>query len=162
MNQPSLYMQFLFGIQESALGEWVRGSSWALFLFLVIHTMSMGLLAGTGMAFGVRVLGWAQPTSTQAFRPWFALMAATACIAVVSGVFLVIGYPAKALTNPVFFLKLTLVVGALLLTRRIAAMLPAPATQARVLAGLAIAAWVLAITGGRFLAYTHHILLLSE
>jgi hypothetical protein len=85
----------------------------------------------------------------------------------VSGVLLLIGYPTKALTNPVFYLKLTLIAVAMVLLVRISRQVfetgsggsqPTPAITSR-LRNLAIASlvcWAGAITAGRLLAYTYH------
>ena len=139
------FLEALYLLQESALGSWITQSSWALFFFLIVHTLSMGLLAGTGLAVSLRVLGVARDAPLAMFARFLPLMAAALAAAAVSGVFLVIGYPAKALTNPVFYLKLGLIAAALLLTRRLARGVlrrPEPATSgARLFALLAILAW---------------------
>jgi hypothetical protein len=86
----------------------------------------------------------------------------------VSGVLLLIGYPTKALTNPVFYLKLTLIAVAMVLLVRISrrafadhrgGSLDPPDTITPTLRNLAIASlvcWTSAITAGRLLAYTYH------
>jgi len=87
-----------------------------------------------------------------------------------SGVLLLIAYPAKALTNPVFYLKLSAIVIALFITRSLAKGVlqdpsydaePAP-RKARVLATLSLFLWAGAVTSGRFLAYTYKILMASH
>jgi hypothetical protein len=84
----------------------------------------------------------------------------------VSGVLLLIGYPTKALTNPVFYLKLLLIGVAMVLLVRIGRIAFADSAQdlgpdnisSRTLRRLAIASlvcWTGAITAGRLLAYTY-------
>jgi hypothetical protein len=81
----------------------------------------------------------------------------------VSGTLLLIAYPTKALTNPLFYAKLALVGLAVGLIYRIGrTVLRAPdadrkpvATPAKVLAVASLAAWLAVILAGRFLAYTH-------
>jgi len=93
---------------------------------------------------------------------WSALALVT-----VSGVLLLIAYPAKALTNPVFYLKLGAVAAALVVGRLLASGVlqqpehdagPVP-RRARVLAVLSLVLWVGAITAGRFLAYTYNMMM---
>jgi hypothetical protein len=84
-----------------------------------------------------------------------------------SGVLLLIAYPTKALTNPVFYVKLGLIALAVWLVYRIGSAilrapdagqdaLPAPLPKhARLLAMTSLAAWIALITAGRLLAYTH-------
>ena len=83
-----------------------------------------------------------------------------------SGVLLLIGYPTKALTNPVFYLKLTLIAVGMVLVKRIGAhgvRRHAGASEASVerdrrlrrLAIVSLVCWAGAITAGRLLAYTY-------
>jgi hypothetical protein len=83
---------------------------------------------------------------------------------------LLAAYPAKALTNWVFFAKLILValaLWALECTRDEIVVANGTAMRdvsrrARRLAMLSLCLWAGTILAGRFLAYTHHILLASE
>ena len=80
-----------------------------------------------------------------------------------SGALLLIAYPTKALTNPVFYVKLCLIALAVWLVYRIGAVvLRAPdvdqqgvAAKAKLLAAASLASWIALITAGRLLAYTH-------
>jgi len=80
-----------------------------------------------------------------------------------TGILLLIAYPTKALTNPLFYVKLCLVALAVTLVYRITTDIlrapeidrkPLPA-KARLLAGASLATWVALIAAGRYLAYTH-------
>jgi hypothetical protein len=71
-----------------------------------------------------------------------------------SGIALLVGYPTKALTNPVFYLKLGLIAVALVLVnmiRRRQQQLSDP----RMLAVFSLLCWAGAIVAGRLLAYTY-------
>jgi hypothetical protein len=74
-----------------------------------------------------------------------------------SGLALLLAYPTKALTNPVFYLKLALIAVALMILRgilrRTAMAVPARGVV-QVLAVASLVSWVGAITAGRLLAYT--------
>ena len=82
-------------------------------VFLVVislHAIGMGFLAGTACMINLRLLGVAPSVPLArlaAFLPvaWLALV-----VNAVSGMLLLIGYPTKALTNPVFYLKLIVMV----------------------------------------------------
>jgi hypothetical protein len=82
---------------------------------------------------------------------------------VITGVLLVIAYPTKALTSPLFYLKLVLVVLALILVRWIdIAVLRRPDADhkpirvtGKFLAFISIVMWIAVITAGRLLAYTN-------
>ena len=79
-----------------------------------------------------------------------------------SGVLLLIAYPTKALTNPVFYVKLVFVAAGLLVAGRIQAHMreltptdvrPIPGSV-RMLAVASLFCWAASITAGRLLAYT--------
>lgn len=77
-------------------------------------------------------------------------------------------YPAKALTNPVFYLKFAALLTALSITRKFQTMLAVacedfePDLKIRQLGYLSLILWIITITAGRFLAYTHSVLLASS
>jgi hypothetical protein len=80
----------------------------------------------------------------------------------VTGILMLIGYPTKALTNPLFYVKLSFVAIAVWLLYQIAAhVLPASedekslSKKVKVLAVTSLAAWAFLIAAGRWLAYTH-------
>ena len=77
-------------------------------------------------------------------------------------------YPAKALTNPVFAVKVVCLIAAGLLMREIARRLFPLALRgealpewSRMLGAVTLALWIAAVTAGKFLPYTHHMLLAS-
>lgn len=146
-------MPFLLWLQDLAFSTWIRESDWAIFAFLIVHTLAMGALAGTGMLLALRTLGIAAAIPQAALTPLFPIMRWAVAIAIVSGLLLVCGYPAKALTNPLFYVKLLLIVFAWALTRK------GLALQRRELAVAALILWPCAIAAGKFLAYTNKMLL---
>jgi hypothetical protein len=160
-------MQFLLSVQDSALGVWMRESEWGLFGALILHTISMGFLAGTGIALSLRVMGLPRTAPMGLYRSLLPIMEIGFVISTLSGLLLVVGYPAKAATNPIFYLKIALLVGAFLLTRRISRRLlndpeaadPAP-VWARRAAIFSIVCWAGGVTAGRMLGHTSTILLL--
>jgi hypothetical protein len=152
-------------IENSALSDWIRDSpcTCAFPIIVTLHNIGMAFLAGGSIVIDLRLIGFA---STMPLRPmarfvpllWlaFALNAGT-------GILLLIAYPTKALTNPLFYIKLCLVALALTLVYRIATdILRAPGADperlpvnAKLLAGVSLATWIALIAAGRYLAYTH-------
>jgi len=156
---------FLAFIETSALGEWVRGSE-SIFAFpaiITLHTIGMGFLAGGSAAIDLRILGFAPQMPLKPLGRFLPLLWLAFAVNAASGTLLLIAYPTKALTNPVFYVKLCLIALAVGLVHRIGAtVLRAPdadqrpvATKAKVLAIASLAAWVALIAAGRLLAYTH-------
>ena len=162
---------FLIWLEATALSTWVREST-SMFAFpgiLVLHTIGMAFLVGATAAFSLRVLGFAPRVPVEEmlkFVPvvWFGLI-----VNAISGGILLIGYPTKALTNPVFYLKLACIALALMVVRalgqRIANPEPGHATgwnRNGVLAGATLGFWVVSVTAGRMLAYTYSRLMAGE
>lgn len=142
-------------------------SFFAFPLMLSLHAIGMGLAAGINSALALRLLGLAPDVPVNEMERYFPVMWAGVWVNGLSGIALLIAYPTKALTNPVFFLKLALVVAALTISRAIGRRVFRGATARetgrarteRRLAVASLAVWASAITAGRLLAYTYtHIL----
>jgi hypothetical protein len=160
---------FLAFIEHSALSEWIRGSE-SIFAFptiITMHVIGMGFLAGGSAAIDLRILGFAPGIPLKAMRRFLPLLWLAFALNAASGTLLLIAYPTKAFTNPVFYVKLALIAAAVGLVYRIGrTVLGAPeipgqrgsapeARDAKRLALASLAAWVALITAGRLLAYTH-------
>jgi hypothetical protein len=155
----SSFDPFFRWIETSAFSVWMVESP-SLFAFpaiLAAHTIGMGLLAGLSVAFDLRLLGVAPAIPPLAFTRFLPFIRLGLWVNVVSGVALLLAYPTKALTNPVFYLKLALIGTALLLLRATITRTRAGAAESRstkMLAGVSVLVWLSAITAGRLLAYT--------
>ena len=102
---------FLIWVETSALSIWVRESP-SVFAFPIIlsfHTIGMGFLAGMNAAIALRILGFAPRVPLMEARRVFPVLWAGFWLNAVSGIVLLIAYPTKALTNPMFYFKLTCV-----------------------------------------------------
>jgi hypothetical protein len=156
---------FLIWLESTALSQWVVGSPSVAFGFpgiLTLHAIGMGFAAGLAAALDLRVLGVARGIPLDEFRRFLPILWAGFWLNAVSGVLLLIGYPTKALTNPVFYVKLGLIgVAMVILTRidrRVKSGAPTDGTQGqrlRRLAAVSLVCWAGAIFAGRFLAYTY-------
>ena len=134
-------------------------------LMLSLHAIGMALAAGINAALALRLLGAARAIDVADLRRFFPMMWIGFWMNALSGVVLLIAYPTKGLTNPVFYLKLTLIAMAMVcsraLTRRVFAVGHAGgrAPLERRLAIASLICWSSAIIAGRLLAYTYtHIL----
>ena len=147
-------------LESSAFSIWMRESP-SMFAFpgiLAAHTVGLAFIAGLSAALDLRVLGVARgvpPAALTRFLPymWFGLW-----VNIVSGLAVLMAYPTKALTNPVFYLKLGLIAAGLLMLRPILRWARADSSEAtvttRLIAACSLAAWAAAIAAGRLLAYT--------
>jgi hypothetical protein len=160
-------MQWLAWLQNTEFSTWTRESDWALFAFLIIHTIGMGTLVGLGIVMNLRILGAASQIPLTQLNRLVPIMWIGLAVAICSGVLLVVSYPAKAVTNPVFYLKLTLVTSAVVITRTYARRLFNTATDeplpkwVRPTAMICLLLWAGGLTAGKFLAYTNRILLIE-
>ena len=155
---------FLLWLESTSLSTWVREepSIYAFPLILSLHTIGLGFVAGINAMVALRMLGVAGSIPIAELRRFMPVMWASFWLNAVSGVVLLIGYPTKALTNPMFYLKLLLIAGGILLIRYIAPRVftsdaagDAAAARMRPMAWAALFCWAGAIATGRLLAYTH-------
>ena len=155
---------FLAFVEGSELSDWVRSDSLLAFpTIITLHTIGMGFLAGGSTAIDLRILGVAPNIPLKPMARFVPLLWLAFAVNAVSGILLLIAYPTKALTNPVFYIKVCLIALAAWLVYRIAAVVlrvsdvdqKAVDGKAKLLAAVSLASWVALITAGRLLAYTH-------
>jgi len=153
---------FFVWLEATPLSTWLRESPslWAFPFVLILHTVGLAFFVGANVAWDVRVLGFSMGIPLDALRRYFLVMWAGFWINAVSGVLLLIAYPTKALTNPLFYAKLALIGLGIALALRIRrgvqdvrADSDAP-EPARTLAAVSLGCWVAVIFAGRLLAYT--------
>jgi hypothetical protein len=151
-------------LESTALSTWLRESPslWAFPFVLILHTVGLAFLVGANVALDVRVLGVATGVPLPTLRRYDVVMWAGFWVNAVSGVLLLMAYPTKALTNPLFYVKLVLIAAGLLLARALRARLHDSGAaawrlspRARTMAIASLACWAASITAGRFLAYTY-------
>jgi len=158
---------FLVWLESTALSQWVVGSP-SMFAFpgiLALHAIGMGFAAGLSAAIDLRILGVASGMPLAEMRRFLPVLWAGFWMNAVSCLLLLVGYPTKALTNPVFYLKLALIAVAMVLLVRIRRLAfverdleaghRSPERRLRTLAWISLGCWAGAITAGRFLAYTY-------
>ena len=163
-------MDYLLWLEETPFSTWMRESGPAFFGSLIFHSVAKGLVVGVHVAMNLRILGMAPGIPLSLMRRFFPVLWVGLVVVSISGVLLLIAYPAKALTNPVFYLKLGAIVTALFITRSLAkGVLQEPSydavrapKKARVLAALSLLLWAGAVTSGRLLAYTYNILMAAH
>jgi hypothetical protein len=163
---------FLNTLERSGLSSWIRESEsvFAYYFVLVIHNIGLALLVGACGVLGARLLGFVPELPVAPLRRYFRFIWAGFWLNVVSGVFLLIAYPTKALTNPVFYIKLVLIASGVVVLKRVERQLSldaaapdstAPAVR-RSLALWMLGLWLGVLTAGRALAYTATYLLYGK
>lgn len=169
-------VSFFVWLEETPLSVWIRESPelWAFPFILYLHTLGLALVAGLSSAIALSVLALPGQRLRAPLDRLFPLIWIGLAINVLSGVALLIAYPAKALTNPVFFIKLTAIAIAVVIVQWLQRQcLGAPAiahadgsvtvaaspAQLKRAAWALLALWLIATVSGRLLAYTYSILL---
>ena len=152
-------------IEQTPLSIWMRDDGYAYFLALIFHALGMALLIGAGIVVSLCMLGAARGVELDRIGGFFRVMAAGAILASLSGLLLLVGYPAKALTNPVFGVKLACLIAATLLMRAAARRLLRTDPQraqsrpgGRTMAALALLLWLAAVAAGKLLLHTATVL----
>jgi len=163
-------MEFFAWFESTLISTWAREIGWVFFGSLTMHSLALGLVVGINVFIALRLLGFAQQIPLATITAFDRTLVLGLIVVVVSGVLLLLAYPAKALTNPVFYVKLSCIAAGLCCYRLIfrpAVLSAVPSGKTyelnfRWLAGLCLALWVLSIFAGRFLAYTNSVLLASD
>ena len=152
-------------IEESGFSTWLRESEspFAFYFVLLFHTFGLALLVGANAVIDLRLLGIERDIPLAPLKRLFGIMWLGFAINAASGALLLMAYPTKALTNPVFYIKLTLIGFAVWVMTKLqnrvfddsslneAAMI----ARGRTLAKWSLFLWIGAITAGRLLAYTY-------
>ena len=153
---------------------------------LFLHTLGLAMVAGVSIAIDLWILRGAPAGAPLHLLGLTRTMWLGFGINLVSGIALLLAYPAKALTNPVFYLKMTLVLVAVYVAVRInreiaargrklhpafAALPPSMASggeaqtmafDTRRWALVSLSLWGAATITGRLLAYTYNVLFAYE
>ena len=111
---------FFTWLEATAFSVWMRESP-SVFAFpfiLAVHTIGLGFIAGISVALDLRMLGIAPRIPLSDFRRFWPLMWIGLWLNVISGLALLAAYPTKALTNPLFYIKLGLIAVALVILRK--------------------------------------------
>ena len=156
---------FLQTIEESGISTWIRESPspFAFWGVLSVHAIGMSLLVGASVVIDLRLLGFVPDLPLAPLKRFYRFIWVGFWMQVASGLLLLIAYPTKALTNPDFYLKLTLIGLAVMIMQMLknrvfsdqslseAAMM----SKGKAFARWSLILWVGAVTAGRMLAYTY-------
>lgn len=166
-------MSLLAWLEQTALSVWIREAPtlWAFPFILFLHTLGLAVVAGLSVALNLWMLGFAARFGAAPLRALFTAVWLGFTVNLVSGVLLLVAYPTKALTDPVFYIKIALIVAALAQLEWLrrgafahadprAPFTPGPGLRAS--AGVAIALWAGAVLTGRLLAYTYNYLTAAD
>jgi hypothetical protein len=155
--------QVFAAIENSELSVWIREtpSIFAYPTIITLHVIAIAFLAGGSAVIALYILGFARHAGPAPMQKLFPLLWLAFGLNAVTGTLLLIGYPTKAFTNPVFYLKLGLIaLGIVLLHRIRIEVFSKPSAEqhlmrSRLLALSSVLVWAAVITAGRYLGYTY-------
>jgi hypothetical protein len=156
---------FLRAIEQTSVSSWIRDtpSPFGFWFILTIHAIGMGVLVGASTVLDLRLLGVAPDLPIAPLKKLYPVIWIGFWMQVASGLLLMIAFPTKALTNPVFYTKLILIAFAMVMMVKLYARLFADPVlsdgddmmrKGRSLAKWSLICWAVAMTAGRLLAYT--------
>jgi hypothetical protein len=162
-------MELLSWLENTDAVTWIRESTSLLgyTLYLSLHTLGLIFLLGPVVVIGLRMAGLAPKLPLAAMRSFFPLMVTGFCVNVVSGLVLFATAPVGFVRNVTFLVKLASVLVAIVALRRFLRHVfhadggPEVAIgtrRARVLFGISVAFWTLAIAAGRLTAYSAYVI----
>jgi hypothetical protein len=152
---------FLEWIENSGLSVAMRESDYAFPLTITVHVASVALVAGTSLPISLRLAGGLKGVALEDLLRYLPIFWVGLVISIVTGLLLLIAYPTKSLTNPLFYLKLAAIVvavAAMWSVRRSAGRavpFPGTALAARASGFASLGLWTFTIAAGRLLAYTY-------
>jgi hypothetical protein len=149
-------------IDQTALSQAIQNAAWVVPSVQTVHILAIAVLMGAAMMVNLRLLRVVdrdQPLARNSARfvpvIWYALP-----VLLITGLLMIIGEPARALKNPIFQLKVLLILGAITVTlayqlplRRDTAFWDRRRGATILIAAVSIALWVGIIFAGRWIAY---------
>ncbi|HKB63354.1 MAG TPA: DUF6644 family protein [Burkholderiales bacterium] len=158
-------LDFCSWLEETPLSQTIQGTGWIVPTVQTVHILSVAAVLSSVLMIDLRlmgVLGRDQPLArvSERFRPviWWTLP-----VLLATGAVMIIGEPARSLANPVFQLKMVLLVAAIVVTLSYQVPLGAnPAFwegssgrrgAAQLIAVLSLALWAGIVFAGRWIAY---------
>lgn len=152
-------------IEMSALGVAMRQSLWLYPIVEIVHLTGIALLVGSIAMLDLRLLGFSNSVPVRRLAshilPW---SAASFLLIVPSGLAMFVAHAGDLIANPVFVLKICLILAAGVNAGVFHAgafrgasdwdVNRAPPPAARIAAALSLALWVSVVACGRLLAYT--------
>ena len=150
-------MEMLFWLEDSLIGTTVSSTLWGYPIILSLHAIGMATMVGIALMLTIRVLGFAPAIPVTTMAPYWRVAVGGFILNLLSGAALFMGGASMLFFNWAFRIKLLLVVIGLFLTWRLVNIcisqtddvLPAH----RLLAGVAMTAWIAAIISGRLIGY---------
>lgn len=163
--RETFLVDWALAISDSALSLWIVTHFWAIPIFQVLHIVSIAAAFGATLMMSLRIFNFAgngqtinQTVSRYVPWMWWGVVAL-----ICSGILMIIGEPVRELINPIFWIKMVLVVVLILVSiafqKHVAARAAGHGPEWRATGGTKVSAflilvlWCLVMAGGRWIAY---------
>ena len=156
-------MEFAQQLQQTALARWIgeSGSLLGYPFLLFLHTLGLATIAGLNAGIDLRILGMAPGIKLAPMIRFYPVMWLAFAITVISGLALLIADATTKLAQPIFYVKLLLVLLAVVTMQVMKTRVLADPqiderplqASARTLAVTSLLLWIGATIAGRLIAY---------
>jgi hypothetical protein len=146
-------------LSATPVSQIIQVTSWAIPSLQVVHIVCLATLFASAIVIALRVAGHglaAEPLSTLAARFLSALWTCLLLL-LISGSLLIVAEPGRTITNPVFYLKMSLLAVVIVITLWLGAVsrrqLERPSGLHVAAAALSLLLWAGIMVAGRYIAY---------
>ena len=163
--RSTFLVELALWISDTSLSLWIVTHFWAIPIFQVMHIFAIAAAFGAALMMSLRLFGIAGGARTvpevgKRFFPWlwWGLLAL-----VVSGLLMIVGEPVRELINPIFWIKMVMVISLTVLTiifqKAVVRRAETAGANWRASGGVQVSAflllilWCLIMAGGRWIAY---------
>lgn len=110
--------ELALAISNHPLSLWIGTHFWAIPVFQTLHILAIAAAFGSVLMINLRILGLAgrRNTMTQTARRYLPWVWWALAVLIVTGLAMVVGEPVRELINPVFWVKMGLVAGVILVS----------------------------------------------
>jgi hypothetical protein len=146
-------------LTATPLSQVIQTTSWAIPGIQVVHIVCLATLFALALSFSLRIAGRGFAAESLASLAGRFVPAMWICLVLllISGALLILAEPFRTITNPVFYLKMTLLVVAIVITVWLASVARRPVEKPTAVhvaaATLGMLVWTGVIIAGRYIAY---------
>jgi hypothetical protein len=157
--------ELALGISNTSLSVWIGSHFWAIPIIQTLHILAIAAAFGSVLMINLRILGVTGGTRTltdtaRRYIPWIWVALA---VLVLTGIGMVVGEPVRELINPVFWIKMALIVFMIVVSLGFQASVRGRIAHwevsrdgmaaVRIGAALIIVLWCMIMVAGRWIAY---------
>lgn len=151
--------QFSDWLTSTSLSQWIQLSQWAIPTIQTIHILALAVLFAAALIVALRFWGRGlavEPLHLLA-RRFIRLIWLLVIVLAATGLLLIAAEPHRTITNPIFYLKMILLLVAVVCTAWLSSVSSHQhdrvATPHRLAAALTVFLWIGIMFAGRFIAY---------